>query len=106
MVDLLAISQTEIPPGLRAYFQEYDITKLDLMKDDHLIIQRTLEFGTWEEIRWMFTVYGSHRIRTFVRRNGERMLGVVVFSYWRKLLRIRKWQHSPFPTAKGELWKL
>ena len=81
------------------------MNELDMERDANLILQRTLEFGTWEEIRWLFTVYGATQIRKFVRVYGERMLSPVVFNYWRKLLRIRKWRRSPFPTSKGELWK-
>ena len=77
---------------------------LDLQRDADLIIQRTLEFGTWEEVRWVFSVFGSSRVRLFLRHYGERWLKPVNFHYWRKLLRIRKWRRSPFPTTKGELW--
>jgi hypothetical protein len=76
-----------------------------LKRDANLIIQRTLEFGTWEEIRWLFIVYGSRQVRAFLRRHGERWLRPVSFNYWRKLLRVRHWQQAPFPTRKGELWE-
>lgn len=93
-----------IPPGLSIYFQEYDPALLDLTQDADLIIQRTLEFGTWEEIRWLFTLYKAIRIRHFLRYRGERWMSPVTFNYWRRLLRIRRWRSSPFPTPKGELW--
>jgi hypothetical protein len=98
------MSDNDIPSGLRPHFQEYDVATLDLDRDANLIIQRTLEFGTWEEIRWLFQTYGAERIRTFIREWGERLLSPVTFNYWRKLLRIRKWRRSPFPIAKGEVW--
>jgi hypothetical protein len=95
-----------IPVGLQPYFQEYDVTALDLHRDANLIIQRTLEFGTWEEVRWLFSVLGTVRVRLFLRQYGERWLKPANFNYWRKLLRIRKWRRTPFPTAKGEVWNL
>ena len=97
-------SHTSIPPGLHPYFQEYSPLTLDQNRDANLIILRTLEFGTWEEINWLFGTYGACRIRSFLRQHGERWLKPVDFHYWRKLLRLRKWQHSPFPIPKGELW--
>jgi hypothetical protein len=93
-----------IPERLRPHFQEYDVEHLDLKRDADLVIQRVLEFGTWEEIRWLFQVYGARRIRVFVRRYGERSLKPVTFNYWRQLLRIRSWKSSPLPTSRGELW--
>lgn len=95
-----------IPAGLQPYFQEYDVAQLDLAEQGDLIIQRTLEFGDWEGLRWLYATYGSKRIRLFLRQHGERWLRPPVFNYWRKLLHIRKWEKSPFPIAKGKLWKL
>jgi len=93
-----------VPVGLRPHFQEYEPELLDLEKDADLIIQRTLEFGTWDEARWLFATYGRARIRFFLRKRGERMLSPVVFHYWRKLLKVSRWRRSPFETPKGELW--
>lgn len=98
------VSSAEIPSRLRPHFQEYDLAQLDLSRDANLVIQRVLEFGTWEEIRWLFELYGVKRIRSYVRQHGERGLGAVSFNYWLKLLRIRRWVASPLPTPKGELW--
>jgi hypothetical protein len=95
---------TNIPAGLRTHFQEYDLLDLDLDHDANLVIQRALEYGTWDEVRWLFRQYGKQRIRAFVRTYGERMLSRIAFNYWRKLLQIQRWRHSPFRTAKGELW--
>ncbi len=94
----------DIPSGLRPHFQEYDFESLDLERDANLIIQRTLEYGTWDEVRWLFATYGDPRIRTFVRERGERLLSRVTFNYWRKLLGIRRWRRSPFPTTEVEVW--
>ncbi len=95
---------SQIPAGLKPYFQEYNAAQLDFARDANLIIQRTLEFGTWDELRWLFETYHSKRIRLFLREHGERGLKPVTFNYWRKLMRIRKWKKSPFSVAKGELW--
>lgn len=95
---------TAIPKGLAPYFQEYDFETLAVERDFTLIIQRTLEYGTWDEVRWLFRVYGARRIRAFVREHGARMLSAVTFNFWLKLLEIRRWRRSPFPTAKGQVW--
>ncbi len=52
---------TNIPSSLWPYFQEYDVRTLDLDRDANLIIQRTLEYGTWDEVRWLFRTYGGPR---------------------------------------------
>ena len=98
------MTMTHIPSELRPHFQEYDLQSLDLDRDADLIIQRTLEYGTWDEIRWLVASYGADRIQTFVRVRGERMLSRVTFNYWRKLLGIRRWRHSPFAREAREVW--
>ena len=98
-------SAKTIPVGLKPYFQEYDLNDLELARDANLIIQRTLDYGTWAEIRWLFETYKSKRIRLFLREHGERWLRPSSFNYWRKLLGLRKWKKNAFPTLKGELWK-
>jgi hypothetical protein len=97
-------SSDRIPEGLWPYFQEYKPASLNLDKDANLIIQRTLEFGDWDEARWLFKTYGRTRIRAFLSIYGERMLSAVTFNYWRKLLGVNEWRSFPFPTLKGELW--
>jgi hypothetical protein len=42
-----------IPSALRPYVQEYDPQTLDIDHDANLIIQRALEHGTWDEVRWV-----------------------------------------------------
>ncbi|MBI3914921.1 MAG: hypothetical protein HY327_12140 [Chloroflexi bacterium] len=87
-----------------SHFQEYDVERLRLKRDANLIIQRTLEFGTWEDMRWLVQNYGSPRIRAYLRQWGERQLSPVTFNYWRKFSKIKRWRRSPFSIPKGVLW--
>jgi hypothetical protein len=87
---------------LQPYFQEYSLAGLSLRRDANLIIQRTLEFGTWEELRWLIQAYSRRHVQRFLRQHDERWLHPATFNYWRKLLGVRRWQPAPF--GKGELW--
>ena len=93
-----------IPAHLVPFFQEYDVDTLNLKRDANLIIQRALEFGDWDDIRWLLEVYRLRRLRMFLRQHGERWLNPVSFNYWRKLFRLRRWNKSSLPTQKGILW--
>ena len=85
-----------IPTTLKPYFQEYILEDLQIRRDADLIIQRTLEFGNWIELRWLFQTYRRERIRCFLREHGVRWLNSVTFNYWRKLLGVRQWKAAPF----------
>ena len=64
-----------VPERLKSYFQEYNLDQLVPRRDANLIILRVLEFGNWDEIHWLFELYGTPRIRRFVRGLGERSPG-------------------------------
>jgi squalene cyclase len=96
--------RARIPKRLAPYFQEYRLEKLNLERDANLIIQRTLEFGTWDDIRWLFRMYGAQRIKRFLSELGERGLSRVAFNYWRRLLRVKRWRKSPFAASPLEVW--
>lgn len=98
------MSTASIPSGLWPHFQEYDRQRLDRDQDADLIIQRTLEFGTWEEIRWLVATYGVERLRQFLRRHGERLLSAMAFNYWRKLFGVRRWRKNLFSMEAKQVW--
>lgn len=97
--------RVRIPKRLESYIQEYDFKKLELERDGNLIIERTLQFGTWVELRWLLRVYGSARIAKYLRLLGERNLSPDAFNYWRKMFRLKTWRHSPFAISRGEIWQ-
>lgn len=70
----MSMQPLPIPASLQTYFQEYDLAGLRLRKGANLIIQRTLEYGTWDEVRWLFQVFTRQRIQRFLREHGERWL--------------------------------
>lgn len=99
------VARPKIPRRLASYFQEYNVKTLDFARDANLIIERTLEFGTWREVGWLLRVYGSKRIARYVRESGERNLSPDAFNFWRKMFRLKAWNHSPFQIARGEIWQ-
>jgi len=61
-----------IPLLLAPFFQEYDLAQLDLARSRFTIIERVLQFGDRQEIRWLFTVYPKQEIKEWVSRWGMR----------------------------------
>jgi hypothetical protein len=61
----------DIPLSLAPFFQEYDLRNLDLEQSAGTIIERTLQFGNRDEIRWLFHTYSQQRIRDWVARWGN-----------------------------------
>lgn len=79
-----------IPPTLAPFFQEYEFSKMSPQKDSHTIIERTLQFGNRSEIRWLFTVYSTEQITTWVKRFGKDKLPQPHRAFWQIVLEIKE----------------
>lgn len=53
-----------------------------------MIIERVLERGSWEQVRWLFATYGEAEVTEWVRQHGFRLLSKRSFALWRLALRI------------------
>jgi hypothetical protein len=69
-------------------FPEYDFETMDLERHQAVIIERVLERGTWEQLRWLFATYGEATVAEWVRRHGFRSLSRRSFALWRLALGI------------------
>lgn len=75
-----------IPPSAAWLFPEYEFADMDTEKHAGVIIERVLERGSWEELRWLFARYGELRVAEWVRRHGFRLLSKRSFALWRLVL--------------------
>jgi hypothetical protein len=78
-----------IPKTLAPFFQEYPLAQLDPQRDSATIIERTLRFGTRDELRWLFKNYSLEQIKEWVMRWGEFGLPEPHLSFWKLFLEIR-----------------
>jgi Family of unknown function (DUF6922) len=75
-----------IPSSLSPFFQEYELEALTLEGSAATIIERTLQFGNREEIRWLFSYYSRQRIRDWVQQWGNLALPEPHLTFWRLIL--------------------
>ncbi|GEM_PF-1032295 len=64
-------------------FPEYDFDTMDLECHKSVIIERVLERGTWEQLRWLFVTYGEASVAEWVWRHGFWLLSRRSFALWR-----------------------
>lgn len=77
-----------IPSTPAPFFQEYELTKLDLKRDYATIIERTLQFGNRVELRRLFAQYSRAQIADWVRRFGKDRLSNPQRAFWQLILEI------------------
>ena len=71
-------------PKLRqCLFWDVDPNKIDLKKHARYVIERVLDFGNDEEVRWMWHTYSRPQIREVVEKS--RVLHEESRSLWRLL---------------------
>lgn len=52
-----------IPTNLQGILWSVNIAKLDLKRDKNYIINQVLAYGTWDHLKWLFSVYSKEEIK-------------------------------------------
>jgi hypothetical protein len=82
------LADNHLPADAAWLFPEYDFETMTPEHHEGVIIERVLERGTWEQLRWLFAVYGEPNVAEWVRRHGFRLLSKRSFALWRLALGI------------------
>ncbi|MFQ5753312.1 MAG: hypothetical protein ACE5HI_15075 [bacterium] len=81
-----------LPDDSNWLFPEYDFVEMDVKQHRGVIIERILEKGTWEQLRWLFNVYGEQDVAAWVTKHGFRLLTKRSFALWRVALGIENYE--------------
>ena len=65
---------SKLSPDLEWLFPEYDFAEMGLDSHQGVIIERVLEKGSWEQVRWLFRAYDEETVIQWVRKHGFRIL--------------------------------
>ncbi|MFQ5772665.1 MAG: hypothetical protein ACE5HX_19170, partial [bacterium] len=71
------------------------------------IIERILEYGTLEGVKWLRKTIGDKKIKLFIKSYGQRSLSSRTLNFWRVLYNLK--QEECIPTSsmrsKYSFWK-
>lgn len=59
----MANKKKKIPQRFKHILWSYDLGRIDLKKDKELIITQFLNYGTWNDLKWLFRSYTENEIR-------------------------------------------
>jgi len=76
------IKKFKIPKKMKWLFWSYDINSLDLNKDKDYIITQTLNYGTWEDVLWLFRVYKQEEIIKIIKNPNRGQWFKKVLNFW------------------------
>lgn len=78
----------DIPDSFGKYFWDTDVNKLDTGEHSEFIIERMLEFGDFEVLRWLFEVYPLNYIKDTLKKS--RTLSRKSANFWSIFLEVDK----------------
>ena len=84
----VVVSENGLPADADWLFPEYNFEEMDLDRHRGVIIERILERGSWEQVRWLFSTYGEADVAEWVRQHGFRLLTSRSFALWKLTLNV------------------
>jgi hypothetical protein len=83
------LDMNSIPLSLKPFLQEYDISKLNPDKDSFTIIERVLQFGNRQEIKWMFYTFSREKVFLWLKQYGNERLPQPHLNFWKIVLELK-----------------
>ena len=87
------LEKTKVPKDFQHILWSVDVNDLDIEKHKGYIIHQVLAYGTFAQIRWLFSTYHKKQvIEVFLKRPSK------LFYHWRKT------SGKPFEKSKAGIW--
>jgi hypothetical protein len=81
--------KTKIPKRMKWLFWSYDIESLNLKRDKDYIIPQVLNYGTWDDLKWLFKVYSREEIKEVIKNPRRGVWFRKVLNFWTKIFNIK-----------------
>jgi hypothetical protein len=81
--------KTKIPKRMKWLFWSYDIESLNLKRDKDYIIPQVLNYGTWDDLKWLFKVYSREEIKEVIKHPRRGVWFRKVLNFWTKIFNIK-----------------
>jgi len=83
------MSKAKIPKKMRWLFWSYDIKSLDLNADKDYIIAQVLNYGDWDDVKWLLKIYPEVKIRKAIKNPSRGVWFEKVLNFWTTIFNIR-----------------
>ena len=68
-----------IPLSLQGVLWSAGIKKINIERDKEYIIHQVLTYGTLEQIKWLFKIYGKDKVRRVFLQNPQPIYDPAIF---------------------------
>ncbi len=97
----------KVPKKFHEVFWEVNPEKIDTDKNPEYVIERILEYGTLEGVKWLRKTLGDDKIKEYVTGSGRRRLSTITINFWQIILKIGPEQCMSISSLKNRspFWK-
>ncbi len=92
----IELAPNGLPQSTDWLFPEYEFARMNTEEYAGVVLERILDGGSWDEIRWLFDHYGKRTVTKWVREHGYRLLSLRAFKYWCDMLGIKRYKVPPW----------
>ena len=85
----MARVKTKIPKKMKWLFWSYDINSLDLEEDKDYIISQVLNYGTEEDLKWLFKLYPEKEIKKIIKNPRRGVWFRKVLNFWITIFNVK-----------------
>jgi len=81
--------KSKIPQKMKWLFWSYDINSFNLRADKDYIVGQVLNYGTWEDLKWLFMVYPKKEIKEVIKNPRRGVWFENVLRFWMLMFNIK-----------------
>ncbi len=84
-----------IPEQYKKFFWDVDFERLDLKKHRKFILERFLNYGTFDTFKWIFRTFNNDEVKDFIDTKGVYSLTRNSLYFWRKIAKEKSlWKNN------------
>ena len=93
----------EIPASVRTLLWEYSLEEiLSGKRWQSAIIERVMQRGCWDDMRWLLNAFDRKRLRAFLERRGRRALAPRELRFWARICEVPKTEQDTWVQESRE----
>ena len=95
----------KVPKKLQSVLWSYDISTIDVENSKELIIQQVLNYGDWNDLKWLYKTYPEKKIKEVVKNPRRGIWFENVLNFWCLMFEIKLtpsvWNRAIFDLNPG-----
>ncbi len=79
------MNSLKIPSEYKKFFWDVEFEKINLQKNRKFILERLLNYGTFDTFSWIFSTFSSIEVKNLLKTKGLHSLSKNSYYFWKKI---------------------